>query len=548
MQKIQFEYFRGMEAEQYSFYRVPKILFTAECFKSLSCEAKVLYGLLLDRMSLSIKNRWFDEEDRVYIVFTVEEIAELLNCGTQKAVKLMKELDTEKGIGLIEKRRLGLGKPNVIYVKNFMVKDCPETEKEEELPLTSGITEPEKALGGMSRAEIEETVLCYAQAQLEDMGLADEVKLNAARVYGSRTREDLYNDGSDVDVVLSYTGNIREDDFFSALHEEGMEMVGLPLDINPISTEKTGTLQEYLEQAEKYLDGKRVRDITSAIVKFEIGYEIDRDMLEFWDGEAEIETEPIYQVYEIIGNAVERKDTGKFQAHLEQVIREHRADEPITEAAADLLGKLTGKVSVIQKEPKISFYVAECMEFPILGEYHDNLTLEEVVQKYEEIPPDRINGIKGIGFRLEDGSMYDGDYELMSAGVILKDSIDLVHHYKESPLVQQAIVDLEQILSDRRREKNAEKPQEKQVQKEPEQAQEPQVPIDKEKAVAVPETAPEPQKQLEMIPGKDNSVPEGTGRKQSVLKALRERQAKLKQEQEKTEQKVQNHKKGEQEL
>lgn len=418
----------------------------------------------------------------------------------------------------------------------------------EELPLTSGITEPEKALGGMSRAEIEETVLCYAQAQLEDMGLADEVKLNAARVYGSRTREGLYNDSSDVDVVLSYTGNIREDDFFSALHEEGMEMAGLPLDINPISTEKTGTLQEYLEQAEKYLDGKRVRDITSAIVKFEIGYEIDRDMLEFWDGEAEIETEPIYQVYEIIGNAVERKDTGKFQAHLEQVIREHRADEPITEAAADLLGKLTGKVSVIQKEPKISFYVAECMEFPILGEYHDNLTLEEAVRKYEEIPPDRINGVKGIGFRLEDGSMYDGDYELMSAGAILKDSIDLVPHYKESPLVQQAIADLEKMLSDRRQEKTTEKPQEKQAQKEAEQTQEPQVPADKEKAVAVPETAPEPKKQPEMIPGKDNSVPEGTGRKQSVLKALRERQAKLKQEQEKTEQKAQNHKKGEQEL
>ena len=140
MQKVQFEYFRGMEAEQYSFYRVPKVLFTAECFRTLSCEAKVLYGLLLDRMSLSIKNRWFDEEDRVYIVFTVEEIAELLNCGTQKAVKLMKELDTEKGIGLIEKRRLGLGKPNVIYVKNFMVKDCPETEKDEKQEENAGNT------------------------------------------------------------------------------------------------------------------------------------------------------------------------------------------------------------------------------------------------------------------------------------------------------------------------------------------------------------------------------------------------------------------------
>lgn len=134
MEKIQFKYFSGMEAEQYSFYRVPKVLFTAECFKSLSCEAKVLYGLLLDRMSLSIKNRWFDENDRVYIVFTVEEIAELLNCGTQKAVKLLKELDGDKGIGLIEKKRLGLGKPNVIYVKNFMIKECSEPETEEERP------------------------------------------------------------------------------------------------------------------------------------------------------------------------------------------------------------------------------------------------------------------------------------------------------------------------------------------------------------------------------------------------------------------------------
>ena len=137
MQEIQFDYFRGMEAEQYTFYRIPKILFTAECFKTISCEAKVLYGLLLDRMSLSIKNRWFDEEDRVYIIFTVEEIAELMNCGTQKAVRLLKELDSEKGIGLVEKRRLGLGKPNVIYVKNFMIKQSEREEKEPEKPVNT---------------------------------------------------------------------------------------------------------------------------------------------------------------------------------------------------------------------------------------------------------------------------------------------------------------------------------------------------------------------------------------------------------------------------
>ena len=93
MNKIQFDYFQGMEAEQYSFYRVPKILFTEEYFKTLTCEAKVLYGLMLDRMSLSVKNHWNDKEGKVYIIFTVEEIAELMNCGTQKAVRLLKELD-----------------------------------------------------------------------------------------------------------------------------------------------------------------------------------------------------------------------------------------------------------------------------------------------------------------------------------------------------------------------------------------------------------------------------------------------------------------------
>lgn len=123
MKEIQFDYFRGIEAEQYSFYRIPKVLFTTEYFNALSCEAKVLYGLMLDRMGLSMKNQWFDEENRAYIIFTVEEIMELLCCKTQKAVKLIKELDTENGIGLIEKKRQGQGRPNIIYVKNFLIKN-----------------------------------------------------------------------------------------------------------------------------------------------------------------------------------------------------------------------------------------------------------------------------------------------------------------------------------------------------------------------------------------------------------------------------------------
>ncbi|EEI82674.1 replication initiator protein A domain protein, partial [Anaerococcus tetradius ATCC 35098] len=114
----------GNEAEQYSFFRIPKTLFTDLNFKKLSVEAKILYGILLDRMSLSIKNKWLDEENKVYIIYTIEEIMEVLNWGRNKSVKVMKEIEE---IGLLEKKRLGLGKPNLLYVKNFIYTENNKT-------------------------------------------------------------------------------------------------------------------------------------------------------------------------------------------------------------------------------------------------------------------------------------------------------------------------------------------------------------------------------------------------------------------------------------
>ena len=122
-QKIRFDYFYGKEADTFTFYRIPKLLFTEPMFKGLSSEAKILYGLLLDRMSLSIKNGWFDEEGRAYIYFAIEDIAELLNCGKNKAVRSLQELVDDTGIGLIEKKRQGQGKSNILYVKNFIIEE-----------------------------------------------------------------------------------------------------------------------------------------------------------------------------------------------------------------------------------------------------------------------------------------------------------------------------------------------------------------------------------------------------------------------------------------
>jgi hypothetical protein len=114
---MELDYFYGQQADQFTFYRIPKILFTDERFCDLSMEAKVLYGILLDRMSLSTKSGWLDNEGRVYIIFTNEEVMSALGCGEQKATKIFVEL--EKAGGLIERKRKGLGKPSLIYVKNF---------------------------------------------------------------------------------------------------------------------------------------------------------------------------------------------------------------------------------------------------------------------------------------------------------------------------------------------------------------------------------------------------------------------------------------------
>lgn len=116
------DFFYGEQANLFSFYRLPKALFTSKRFEDVSVEAKVLYGFLLDRMGLSAKNGWKDEEGKVYIIFTVESIMEHLKCSNKKAVGLLREL--EEKADLIERRRQGLGRPSLIYVKNFI--EAPE--------------------------------------------------------------------------------------------------------------------------------------------------------------------------------------------------------------------------------------------------------------------------------------------------------------------------------------------------------------------------------------------------------------------------------------
>lgn len=125
---LKFDYYYGVQSEQFSFYRIPRLLIKDQHFKGLSSDAKLLYGLMLDRMALSMKNHWLDNENRAYIIYSISNVMDDINCSKPTCVKIMKELDS---FGLIERKRKGLGKPDIIYVKNFAVLEDGQEQDEE---------------------------------------------------------------------------------------------------------------------------------------------------------------------------------------------------------------------------------------------------------------------------------------------------------------------------------------------------------------------------------------------------------------------------------
>ena len=402
-----------------------------------------------------------------------------------------------------------------------------------ELRATSEIGRDEVALNGLSRAEVERGVLYHAQGILEEMGLENEVELLAARVHGSRSREELYRDDSDLDVVLSYRGNIREDSFFNELNAHGIAMAGIKVDINPIAEERI-TLAEYMKESEAYLDQQEIKKLAVDLDNFSYEY----DTYEYKDT-VENREEQIEKITEDILN----KKTGCLKDWLVEVSEESDIDSDVITARsllsrlenAETLSIFTRQPEQEQPEATITFYVAECMEFPVMGEYHNNLTLEEAIKIYESIPADRLHGGKGIGFDLQDGDEdYSGEYELMSWDRVDRELIDMIPHYKESPLVQKAINDMEKYLNEKHG-----KVQEAEQAVEMKQ-EVPEAPVKKE-SVSV---EPNQMQKKEPVKGEKGEL------KKSVLQSLKEFQARAKAQEQKemTTEKSKARKKGDVEL
>ncbi len=184
---MSFEYFYGGQSEAFSFYRIPRQLVTGAEFRNLSIDAKLLYGMMLDRMGLSARNGWYDELDRVYIYYTVDEIMEDLCCGHNKAVRLLAELDT-KGVGLIERKKQGQGKPTMIYVKQF-VETVPPAPRGKSAPSRL----PKKGNQEVSKEEVQTSQ--NETSRLPENGSADFPKREAN--YNNKNQTDYsYTDPS----------------------------------------------------------------------------------------------------------------------------------------------------------------------------------------------------------------------------------------------------------------------------------------------------------------------------------------------------------------
>ena len=198
---MEYPYFKGLEADRYSFYRVPKALVKADLFQKMSGDAKLLYAVLLDRMSLSIKNGWQDKHGNAYIICTIEEVMDSIHCARQKAVKLLDELEHE--FRLIERRRQGLGKPNLLYVKDLYA--------------------------GLSQSNY------WKYENHTSGGLKNELP-GVLKSNGSNTEKINKTDNSETDLI--YPAELQEEEQYRRYFKEALELEILELLVETVTSRK----------------------------------------------------------------------------------------------------------------------------------------------------------------------------------------------------------------------------------------------------------------------------------------------------------------------
>lgn len=227
---MEFDYYYGSQADQFSFIRIPRMLLTEETFSSLTLQSKMLYSVLLDRMSLSMKNGWFDEENRVYIIYQISEIQSDLGFSKRKAMDYLAELET---FGLVQKKKRGFGLPSIIYVKSFLIK------KDYSGSIESGTSVEKQILSRSTDFRTSDAIKCTSRGSGSDTSEVTEStplvvsesaplnnKTNTKHIYQSDIKsnhilsaddDEIRCDTDQVDTIKSYEKIIKDNIEYDAL-------------------------------------------------------------------------------------------------------------------------------------------------------------------------------------------------------------------------------------------------------------------------------------------------------------------------------------------
>ena len=318
----------------------------------------------------------------------------------------------------------------------------------------------------MNPSEIEDTVKCHVQAQLDEAGIDAEI-VDVA-VAGSRCRG-LERDGSDLDVVVELSTSEREDVLFDAFNGDALHIGRVKVDINPITAQRTGTLETYLPQVEDYLEGVREAREKEPVSIFNIRM---NDEERWFKNTSGLDAEGLCKAYADcdkpfveMGKYGERIEAADH-AYIEQGKRldfsiefNEETDQIIVFNGDNFEYKgLRETLFPEQAASEVTLTVAECGEFHNFGEFHEKIvTVDEAVAKWKQIPPERMNGIPAIGINIHTpGTETYNDVitDILSGNQFELDVLDYIPEIKGSPQAMEMIAELIAKLPDMKIEGN----------------------------------------------------------------------------------------------
>lgn len=308
-------------------------------------------------------------------------------------------------------------------------------------------------IDGMDASEIERTAGEYIVQKLAEWGV--DAELLGLSVIGSRCRG-VEHDGSDLDIVAEYCGDIREDDLFGILHEDGLQIGGIEVDINPITETKTGTLASYLTKAQEYMDRELAFSIADRYIlihETDGGYDysiLGEDYREIDGGVYDDSNVTIREaLHEIVEDLKQNPDTNGAKGRITE------ESELIPVNYGELEGKMEDAEcieTVNTPEPEVTFTVAECGEFPTLGKCYEGIkTADEAVEIWQRVQGKNLNTVPGLGIHVHmpgQEDYMDEQIDLVSGRTIDVSILEYIPSMRKEPRVMEKVAELIHRLPD----------------------------------------------------------------------------------------------------